>query len=164
MPREINVRKEAHMAARKSAMSNSSGSAARPTFGSVSMLCAATSFRPKVFNCTIIQRNVNPRKIRPKRYSCSAICSVVRGHLVLVSFTPVSDRSIMPQTLDYEALQEAFVFLLVLAFFIERSLAVVFELRLWRGPLAKYAAARHMSPSYLTPSCCGGGASCLVPA
>jgi hypothetical protein len=43
----------------------------------------------------------------------------------------------MPQTLDYEALQEAFVFLLVLAFFIERSLAVVFELRLLRGPLAK---------------------------
>jgi hypothetical protein len=43
----------------------------------------------------------------------------------------------MARSLDYDALQESFVFLLVLAFFIERSLAVVFELRLWRGPLSK---------------------------
>ncbi|ELR17329.1 uncharacterized protein ACA1_060560 [Acanthamoeba castellanii str. Neff] len=42
----------------------------------------------------------------------------------------------MARSLDYDALQESFVFLLVLAFFIERSLAVVFELRLWRGPLS----------------------------
>jgi hypothetical protein len=45
----------------------------------------------------------------------------------------------MANTLDYEALQESFVFLLVLAFFIERSLAVVFELGLWRGPLDRCA-------------------------
>jgi len=38
-------------------------------------------------------------------------------------------------SLDYGALQESFVFLLVLAFFIERSLAVVFELGLWQGTL-----------------------------
>lgn len=48
----------------------------------------------------------------------------------------------MTERLDYDLLQESFVFLLVLAFFVERSLAVVFELTLWRG-LDRHLCLQH---------------------